>query len=104
MLPVNHHDHNAQVRRYGRCETCAAAPHVETANPAQAIAFAHTPRPPGRPREIDEPVVKVDYRLPESLYARLQAVAQERDIPMTRLVRKAIATYLDGLAPLDKES
>lgn len=100
---MNHHDHNDQVRRYGRCETCAAAPHVETANPAQAVDFAHTPRPPGRPREIDEPVVNVNYRLPESLHARLQRVAEERDIPMTRLVRKAIAYYLDRLPPLDVE-
>lgn len=56
----------------------------------------------GRPPITDEPRVATAIRLPESLHARLHAVARERDVSANLLVTHALRSYLDGLAPLDE--
>jgi predicted HicB family RNase H-like nuclease len=56
----------------------------------------------GRPIQYQEQRITTAVRLPESLHARLQAAATERDVSVNLLVTKAIAEFLEQLAPLDE--
>jgi hypothetical protein len=53
-----------------------------------------------RPTLYTEQRVTTAVRLPESLHARLQHVAAERDVSVNLLVTRAVARFLEQLAPV----
>lgn len=47
-----------------------------------------------RPRQINQPV-KINLHIPREMRERLVALSNQTDVPMSALVRRAIAAYLD---------
>lgn len=97
-------DKEPRLRRNTTCRSNTQLPWLPARANARTIHHFRAPRRYGAlmTRSVqDEKRVTTAVRLTESLHARLQQAAAERDVSVNLIVSKAVSDYLDRLLPLD---